>query len=177
MRTLCLITGLALTVSCASQSMAAPVMFYFSGTSSGGYTAKGSFTIDNSLFDGTTTQELSNTDITSLTFIANTPNGLVFFNTADLDTTGANFYNSSVTPATVFDGTGNLGLLAAYALGIFAGATDINGNEISEDYVGVWTDPSATPLPAALPLFATGLGVMGLFGWRRKRKNAAAIAA
>jgi hypothetical protein len=34
-----------------------------------------------------------------------------------------------------------------------------------------------TPLPAALPLFATGLGAMGLFGWRRKRKNAAALAA
>ena len=34
-----------------------------------------------------------------------------------------------------------------------------------------------TPLPAALPLFATGLGAMGLFGWRRKRKNAAAVAA
>jgi hypothetical protein len=33
-----------------------------------------------------------------------------------------------------------------------------------------------TPLPAALPLFATGLGAMGLFGWRRKRKNAAAVA-
>jgi len=31
---------------------------------------------------------------------------------------------------------------------------------------------SATPLPAALPLFATGLGVMSLFGWRRKRKGA-----
>ena len=29
---------------------------------------------------------------------------------------------------------------------------------------------SATPLPAALPLFATGLGAMGLFCWRRKRK-------
>ena len=28
----------------------------------------------------------------------------------------------------------------------------------------------ATPLPAALPLFATGLGVLGLLGWRRKRK-------
>jgi hypothetical protein len=26
-----------------------------------------------------------------------------------------------------------------------------------------------TPIPAALPLFATGLGAMGLFGWRRKR--------
>ena len=32
---------------------------------------------------------------------------------------------------------------------------------------------SATPLPAALPLFATGLGSLGLLGWRRKRKVAA----
>jgi hypothetical protein len=31
---------------------------------------------------------------------------------------------------------------------------------------------SQTPVPAALPLFATGLGAMGLFCWRRKRKNA-----
>jgi hypothetical protein len=35
---------------------------------------------------------------------------------------------------------------------------------------------ATTPLPAALPLFATGLGALGLFGWRRKRKNAAAFA-
>jgi hypothetical protein len=34
--------------------------------------------------------------------------------------------------------------------------------------------PSETPLPAALPLFATGLGALGLLGWRRKRKHAAA---
>lgn len=34
-----------------------------------------------------------------------------------------------------------------------------------------------TPLPAALPLFATGLGAIGLLGWRRKRKASAAIAA
>jgi hypothetical protein len=32
----------------------------------------------------------------------------------------------------------------------------------------------ATPLPGALPLFATGLGVLGLLGWRRKRKAIAA---
>ena len=32
---------------------------------------------------------------------------------------------------------------------------------------------NTTPLPAALPLFATGLGALGLFGWRRKRKAAA----
>jgi hypothetical protein len=44
-----------------------------------------------------------------------------------------------------------------------------------------WTcDPSdcticssaQTPLPAALPLYGTGLGVMGYLGWRRKRKAA-----
>ena len=38
------------------------------------------------------------------------------------------------------------------------------------------TNPVATPLPAALPLFATGLGAFGLLGWRRKRK-ASALAA
>jgi hypothetical protein len=27
-----------------------------------------------------------------------------------------------------------------------------------------------TPIPAALPLFATGIGGLGLLGWRRKRK-------
>ena len=30
--------------------------------------------------------------------------------------------------------------------------------------------PAITPTPAALPLFATGLGGLGLLGWRRKRK-------
>ena len=33
--------------------------------------------------------------------------------------------------------------------------------------------PSAVPLPAALPLFGTGLAVMGFIGWQRKRRIAA----
>ena len=42
--------------------------------------------------------------------------------------------------------------------------------------VSNFISPSPVPLPAALPLFATGLGAMGLFGWRKKRKAAAALA-
>jgi hypothetical protein len=34
-----------------------------------------------------------------------------------------------------------------------------------------------TPLPAALPLFATGLGALGVLQWRRKRKSARLAAA
>lgn len=49
-----------------------------------------------------------------------------------------------------------------------------NGNaDAGYPTAGYWTAsfPSvATPLPAALPLFATGLGALGLLGWRRKRK-------
>ena len=52
-----------------------------------------------------------------------------------------------------------------------AGATGFFGGY----YIG--SIASATPLPAALPLFATGLGALGVLGWRRKRKNAAAVAA
>jgi hypothetical protein len=36
---------------------------------------------------------------------------------------------------------------------------------------------SVTPLPAALPLFASGLGALGFIGWRKKRKIAARHAA
>ena len=41
--------------------------------------------------------------------------------------------------------------------------------------VGDWqvTVEAATPLPGALAMFSGGLGVIGLLGWRRKRKAAA----
>lgn len=41
----------------------------------------------------------------------------------------------------------------------------------------VSTDSITTPLPPALCLFASALGLIGLVGWRRKRKGAAALAA
>ena len=49
---------------------------------------------------------------------------------------------------------------------------------ISFDWTGtsIITHQGETPLPAALPLFASGLGTLGLLGWRRKRKSAAIAA-
>ena len=49
-----------------------------------------------------------------------------------------------------------------------------SGNEF--EFADLMDSPAPTPLPAALPLFATGLGAMGLFGWRRKRKSSALAA-
>ena len=70
---------------------------------------------------------------------------------------------------------------------LYAFDVDASGSSTALDFLGynvpsntflsdvsVTPDEVATPVLAALPLFATGLGVMGLFGWRRKRKSAAA---
>ena len=46
-------------------------------------------------------------------------------------------------------------------------------NFAAVSFSGTLTETSTTSLPAALPLFATGLGGLGLFGWRRKRKTQA----
>jgi hypothetical protein len=58
-----------------------------------------------------------------------------------------------------------------YAFGASTVAFDQSNSDQELSAVG------ATPLPAALPLFATGLGAMGLLGWRRKRKPATGAAA
>lgn len=78
---------------------------------------------------------------------------------------------------------GGVSGLIGYAGGtITDGFTDNVQNlgvvEIDTGLTGNFTGPVAsTPIPAALPLFAGGLGALGLLGWRRKRKNNAAIAA
>jgi hypothetical protein len=58
-----------------------------------------------------------------------------------------------------------------------AGVLGVGGFEVDASVInpGSWV-VTTTPVPAALPLFTSGLGVLGLLGWRRKRK-AAALAA
>jgi hypothetical protein len=54
----------------------------------------------------------------------------------------------------------------AFFLGYGDIPTDTLISEIDADLASL----TATPNPAALPLFVTGLGGLGLLGWRRKRK-------
>jgi hypothetical protein len=64
--------------------------------------------------------------------------------------------------------------------GLLLSATQAGGTTFAVSWSGTeLSNPpnNPTPLPAALPLFASGLGALGLLGWRKKRKNAAAIAA
>jgi hypothetical protein len=61
-------------------------------------------------------------------------------------------------------------------LQIFPNGQGIPGTAFTEGSITIGT-VSSTPLPAALPLFATGLGAMGLLGWRRKRKASAVLVA
>jgi hypothetical protein len=80
--------------------------------------------------------------------------------TIDLDnlslTTGGTITAGSVFP-TCFPGTPEC---------IIIGFSELAGS-----LTGTFApEVAATPLPAALPLFATGIGGLGLLGWRRKRK-------
>jgi len=45
----------------------------------------------------------------------------------------------------------------------------IPGGNLGVEY-GTFDVTLVTPIPGAMPLFATGLGALGLLGWRRKRK-------
>jgi hypothetical protein len=56
-------------------------------------------------------------------------------------------------------------------------SSSTNAFEFADLTAGYTQTQLPTPLPAALPLFASGLGAMGLLGWRKRRKNGAAAAA
>jgi hypothetical protein len=61
----------------------------------------------------------------------------------------------------------------------FTASGDISSVELYDNGTAAfeYADPTFTPVPAALPLFAGGLGMIGLLGRRRKRKGASVLPA
>ena len=75
--------------------------------------------------------------------------------------------------------SGGTSVITIADLGTLVG--EVNGSffegtpgQFAQDHLVAPEISSETPLPAALPLFATGFGALGLLGWRRKRKLAVA---
>ena len=73
--------------------------------------------------------------------------------------------------------TSATGELTAAVLSVLSAGTTFDffslagdDNRIAKDFYISGATVSPVPLAGALPLFATGLGALGLLGWRRKRK-------
>ena len=115
---------------------------------------------------------VENTPLTSNVFVndiipaTDTVTGIIESNTTDgtLSLAGFNNGNFTYTPNSNFFG------VDMFLYRIQDITTDMFSNTATVTIVVNQVIVSTTPLPAALPLFATGLGALGLFGWRRKRK-------
>jgi hypothetical protein len=129
-------------------------------------------TIGGDMITGLAPVDTSFTDNDNLLF----PIGTTFTGPPSV-ASGTSYVSSSNIDPKGIDVTTTAGNFLIF--GSFApNSTDVtSGNNYSEDGptgFGVGTFAlTATPRPAALPLFVGGLGVMGLFGWRRKQKAAA----
>jgi hypothetical protein len=168
-------------IAIATPSLATAATYQFDATSAA-HGFLGDIEYDSSVFNGSLSDSVSNTNILSLYF---------------KDPISGNVITTVGTGTVTFDSTGPLPTVLS-AGGYLAGTSATNGigvdalnspgtfffsigtgtdNNLYYDVTWTAEVVTATPLPAALPLFAGGLGMIGLIGRRRKRKNASAIAA
>ncbi len=170
--------GLAIVVIQIPSASAAIVEFKYNGLDSD-TSAFGSFTIDDTLFDGSSFQSILQTNLLSFSFsmthLEDPATGTWDFGDLLVGST-IKFDSTDYVSLKIADVVGATGSAAGGASGglEFEGtggafAQSAFGSISSAD--GDWN--LVIPLPAALPLYGTGLAVMGLIGWRRKRKAAA----
>jgi hypothetical protein len=151
--------------------------------------AEGTFSITPVLPDAVLVQ-----DVPSFTFIGcdNVPGASCYFVdrwgvTLDSGPSDMGFYSllcsgtgTDVSCDTEFSAGAQVSILpGTRSLTAYANVYTSGGFIINSDYLTI-TDggsqisgPGLAPLPAAFPLFATGLGALGLLGWRRKRMASA----
>jgi hypothetical protein len=102
----------------------------------------------------------------SSTNIVNSTTALTDFGAQNSENLGFSFW-SLLNPAFGFDPNQDNTYIIAFSL--FDQARNLLG---SVDETIIAGDGAPTPLPAALPLFASGLGVIGFVARRRKKKSA-----
>jgi len=118
--------------------------------------------------------------MTTLSFLWGSPdtyNHITFY--TDLDATGSSFTLSGTNPPINIQTFGHDQIIFAADGGLTFQSVVLSTSRNAFEYANLFAlgptpnENFSTPLPAALPLFATGLGALGLIGWRRKRKQAA----
>jgi hypothetical protein len=176
-------SGLGMAIAsflCAAQANAATITDNFSFTDVGGYgvVASGSFSYDSS-----SSGVLSFGDLDSFTinFLDGTSYDLADVNAITgpkyfgFDTVSTRFVQAAIPGSvdgflTAIDGSLSNGFLAyidgpgftvANAASYFFRATEYSVSQVS-----------STPIPATLPLFASGLGGIGFLAYRRKKQAA-----
>jgi hypothetical protein len=168
---------LALTVGTANADT------YTTFNASGTFTNEGQYINDPILsLSGTLTIDVTAGSITAVDlFVENNGTGFAPFNIL--------FSNPNTSQPLIAESSDNTDYLylsfAPSSLIGFNGGPIQSGHtiEINTDCTGcdyhalLSGSLTTTPLPAALPLFAGGLGVIGLLARRRKRKHAAVLAA
>ena len=99
-----------------------------------------------------------------------------------LDSFGTSLTGGPITNiASLFVTGNNLTQVLTLGLGVLAADPFYLRLDFTSQYIGYGTNTaeyliakvSPVPLPAALPLFGAGLGLLALLGWRRKRSAAA----
>jgi len=162
--------GLPILAACAllfsitrSEASIVDVSGTYGGFGSTG-TFSGQLTVTGGLYTGgdVTTMPTAGTNFGEFKFAINIPLLASFIDLANLSIHPTAILALSLpTP---------VNLPGAITGGIFSGDGDTSvpgDTELANLTSGTATP---TPLPATIPLFATGVGGLGLLGWRRKRK-------
>lgn len=171
--------AIAAAASLAAFSSANAALVTFTAT--GNANVSGYVQFDDSSFDGTSSQFVSNSEIVDLSLTAF---GEVF-TLADVITTADTIINSAGLVPIIVNGAGELANNGSFSISFFpddyqsSGADGDASLEFGEafyqgDYYAVqWVaDVSDVPLPAALPLFLAGFAGVGAAARKRRKKAA-----
>ena len=182
LRLKCLVTACLLAVSVGQGMANTFTIFDASGTFTDGFhnifPLSGSITVDSS------SAVISDASL----FLVGEPWTVIVGQNASNLSIQTPIFNSGFSPANCTTNNGchdTLNLLfsgdpsiwlADHGASILSGSTSLTdaGFSIRLASGEIAEEISSAPLPAALPLFASGLGGLGLFGWWRKRKAIAA---